>query len=144
MGDIQLRDVIDGDLPIFFGHQADSEANQMAAFPARDQDAFKAHWAKIRTNENVLIRTVLYDGQVAGNIVSFEIEGHREVGYWVGREFWSKGIATKALTEFLELEKTRPLYGYVAKHNIGSRRVLERCGFTKASEEENDFVLVLY
>jgi RimJ/RimL family protein N-acetyltransferase len=141
--DIQLRDVIDSDLPIFFEQQNDPEANQMAAFPARDRDSFMAHWAKIRVNEKVLLKTILYDGEVAGNVLSFEMECKREVGYWLGREFWGKGIATKALAEFLGYVKTRPLYGYVAKHNIGSRRVLEKCGFEFFGEDGNDIVLAL-
>ena len=141
--DIQLRDVIDSDLPIFFEQQNEPEANEMAAFPARDREAFMAHWAKIRMNENILLKTILYNGEVAGNVVSFEMEGKREVGYWLGREFWGKGIATKALAEFLGFVKTRPIYGVVAQHNSGSRRVLEKCGFAFLGQETNNIVLVL-
>lgn len=141
--EIQLRDVIDSDLPIFFEQQNDPQANELAAFPARDRDTFMAHWARIRVNEKVLLKTILYKAQVAGNMVSFEMEGKREVGYWLGRDFWGKGIATEALDQFLEFAKTRPLYGVVAKHNIGSRRVLEKCGFACLREEGNDIVLEL-
>jgi RimJ/RimL family protein N-acetyltransferase len=141
--EVQLRNVINGDLPILFEHQADRVANQLAAFPARDGDSFMAHWAKILTNEANLILTVLYDGQVAGTVMSFEMEGKREVGYWIGREYWGNGIATQALEKFLKQEVRRPLYGYVAKHNMGSRRVLEKCGFEWFGEEETHFVLVL-
>jgi len=42
--DVQLRDVLADDLPIFFEQQLDPEATQMAAFPARDRDALMAHW----------------------------------------------------------------------------------------------------
>jgi RimJ/RimL family protein N-acetyltransferase len=66
---------------------------------------------------------------VAGNIVCWEQAGEREVGYWLGKEYWGKGIATRALKEFLEMVKTRPLMAHVAKRNIASRRVLEKCGF---------------
>src|SRR6266498_3846188 len=140
---IILRKVIDSDLPILFEHQADAVANQMAAFPARDKESFMAHWAKILMNESNIIKTILYNGQVAGTVMSFVMEGKREVGYWIGREYWGKGIATAALAEFLDLVEMRPLYGVVAKHNIGSQRVLEKCGFRMAGEEENDFVLIL-
>ena len=143
MDEVQLRDVIDSDLPIFFEQQNNPEANQMAAFHARERDSFMAHWAKIRGNENVLLKTIIYNGEVAGNIVSFEMDGKREVGYWIGREFWGKGIATKALNEFLSYVKTRPLYGVVVKHNSGSRRVLEKCRFEFFGEEGNDIVLEL-
>jgi RimJ/RimL family protein N-acetyltransferase len=133
---VQLRDVIESDLPIFFEHQLDSDATEMAAFPSRDRDAFMAHWAKVMANDSVILKTILFDGQVAGNIVSFEMSGKREVGYWIGKEYWGKGIATRALAAFLDQVKTRPLYAHVAKHNIGSRRVLEKCGFTIVGEDK--------
>lgn len=40
---VELRDVEEGDLAIVFEHQQHPEANQMAAFPARERDAFVAH-----------------------------------------------------------------------------------------------------
>lgn len=142
-GVVELRDVVESDLPIFYEQQLDPEATQMAHFPSRDRDAFMAHWAKILPNPNNRTRAIVFNGQVAGNIASFEQHGHREVGYWLGKEFWGKGIATRALSTFLVQETTRPLYGYVVKHNIASRRVLEKCGFLPYAEEENEFVLKL-
>jgi RimJ/RimL family protein N-acetyltransferase len=132
---ILLRDVIETDLPIFFEHQRDPEANQMAAFPARERAAFMAHWAKLLGDATLIKQTILFEGQVAGNIGSFEQHGMREIGYWIGREYWGKGIATQALAAFLAQVQVRPLYALVAKHNIASRRVLEKCGFTILSTE---------
>jgi RimJ/RimL family protein N-acetyltransferase len=83
----------------------------------------------------VQTRPFSFNGEVAGNIVCFEQLGEREVGYWLGKEYWGKGIATRALEEFLKTIETRPLYAHVAKHNIGSRRVLEKCGFKVARED---------
>src|SRR5215207_9931442 len=134
--DVLLRNVTESDLPSFFEQQLDPDATEMAAFPPRDREAFMAHWAKIMADDSVILKTILFDGQVAGNIVGFEMSGKREVGYWIGKEYWGKGIATKALTAFLEHVQTRPLYAYVAKHNIGSRRVLEKCGFTVVGEDQ--------
>ena len=59
-----------------------------------------AHWSKIMVNKNGIIKTILFDGHVAGNILSWEQSDKWEVGYWLGKEFWGKGIATKALAEF--------------------------------------------
>jgi RimJ/RimL family protein N-acetyltransferase len=132
--DIVLREVRPGDLPILFDHQNDPEANRMAAFPARDRDAFMAHWKKIMKDEGAILRTILWDGRVAGNIVGWTQDGHTQIGYWIGREFWGRGVATAALTLFLETAKARPLYAHVAKRNLGSIRVLEKCGFVWASE----------
>jgi RimJ/RimL family protein N-acetyltransferase len=135
-GDVQLRDVTSDDLPIFFEHQLDQKAIDMAAFPPRDREAFMSHWTtKVLGDETVIVKTILLDGQVAGNIVSFERSGEREVGYWIGEEFWGKGVATKALSEFLNLVKARPLYARVATQNVASIRVLEKCGFVPATGE---------
>ena len=135
--DVLLRDIAESDLPIFFEQQLDPTANYMAAFTARDpadRDAVMAHWGKIMGDDTIIKKTILYNGRVAGNVVSFEHLGKLEVGYWIGREYWGKGVATKALMAFLSLVQTRPLYAGVAKDNIASRRVLEKCGFTIAGE----------
>ena len=134
--DIQLRDVSESDLRIFYEQQLDPEATEMASFPSRNEEAFMDHWKnKVLPNDSVLVKTILFNGDVAGNIVCFEQVGEREVGYWLGKEFCGKGIATQALQEFLKTIETRPLYAHVAKHNIGSKRVLEKCGFTIAGED---------
>jgi RimJ/RimL family protein N-acetyltransferase len=127
--DVTLRDIIESDLPIFFEQQREPEANRMAAFPRREREAFMAHWSKILGDETVFKRTIPFEGQVAGNVVSFVFEGEREVGYWIGKEYWGKGIATQALRAFLGQIAERPLYAHVAKSNLGSIRVLEKCGF---------------
>ena len=136
--ELYLRDVVHDDLPIFFENQLDQEANYMAAFTARDptnREAFTAHWHKILANETNIIRTIIFNEQVAGSVSSYEDEGRPEVTYWLGKEYWGKGIATRALKEFLANHNTiRPIYARVAKDNLGSRRVLEKCGFTVLSE----------
>jgi RimJ/RimL family protein N-acetyltransferase len=133
---VTLRDVTSADLPIFYQHQHDPEAANMAGFPSREWEPFIAHWNKILLNDSILKKTILVDGEVAGNIVSFVQEGEREVGYWIGREHWGKGVTTQALRQFLDLVKERPLYAHVAKHNTASLRVLEKCGFKMAPSEK--------
>lgn len=134
-GDVLLRDVKEEDLPIFFKQEIDPEANRMADVPVKDWEAFIAHWReKVFADETVIARTILFNGQVAGNLECWEQSGEREIGYWIGREFWGKGIATEALSEFLCVMKTRPLYAQVAGHNAASLRVLQKCGFTRSGE----------
>ena len=130
-----LRNVTDEDLPIFFEHQRDPEALRMAAFSSREHDAFMTHWrTKVLRPENVT-RTIVMGHVVVGNITSWEQDAKRLVGYWIGREHWGKGIATRALSEFLVLEPARPLHAWVARHNLASIRVLEKCGFHTVSNE---------
>ncbi len=136
---VLLRDVADSDLPIFFEQQLDPDANYMAAFTARDpadREAFMAHWAKIRGDAAITTKTILCDGQVAGNIACFEEFGELEIGYWIGKQYWGKSIATKALAAFLGHVKTRPLHARVAKDNIASLRVLQKCGFAIRGEDK--------
>jgi RimJ/RimL family protein N-acetyltransferase len=135
-----LRDVVESDLPVFFEHQADPEASAMADFPSRDRDAFDAHWKRVLAGLGVS-KTIVFEGQVAGNVVSWEQDGRRLVGYWLGKEFWGKGIATQALAELIDELGARPLYAYVAKTNTGSIRVLEKCGFVRSDEDEDLYVL---
>jgi len=130
-----LRDVVEADLPIFFEHQRDPEATRMALFLSRDEAAFTTHWQGILANDELTKKTVLFEGEVAGNIVSFPRDGKQLVGYWIGREFWGKGLATQALAELLTELTVRPLYAEVAMTNLGSIRVLEKCGFTLSSQE---------
>jgi RimJ/RimL family protein N-acetyltransferase len=127
--EVRLREVKQEDLPILFEHQRDPEAVRMAVFPSRDREAFLAHWARILADPKVIARTILFEGQVAGNILSFERSGKTLVGYWIGRELWGKGVASEALSLFLLQVKARPLFAHVARQNIASIRVLQKCGF---------------
>lgn len=135
---VSLRPVRTEDLPIFFVHQLDPEATRLAAFPSRDREAFFAHWTtNILGNPTALSRTILAGSQVAGNMGAWtDATSHdRLICYWLGREFWGRGIASAALSQFLRFESTRPLGARVARHNLGSIRVLEKAGFTHVGEE---------
>ena len=134
--DVRLRSVEDSDVGVFFDHQADPQAVEMAAFPARDQDQFAAHWARVRADDANIVRTIVADGQVAGNIGSWQQDGQQLVGYWVGREWWGRGVATRALALLVDEMSVRPLYAHVVAHNVGSIRVLEKCGFRRDRGQE--------
>jgi RimJ/RimL family protein N-acetyltransferase len=130
---VLLRDVREGDLSIFFEQQLEPEATYMAAFTAKEpanRDGFMIHWRKILADERITIKTILFEGQVAGHILSHDWFGEPELSYWIGKAYWGKGIATTALATFLALVKVRPLYGGAAKDNLASIRVLQKCGFT--------------
>jgi RimJ/RimL family protein N-acetyltransferase len=134
-----LRDVNEDDLPIFFEQQSDTTANYMAAFTAKDPSdkvAFKAHWEKILDDERIIKKTIIFNGQVAGQVSSFEQFGEPAVSYWIGREYWGKGVATRALSQLLDYVNIRPIYARAAKDNIASIRVLEKCGFKICGEDK--------
>jgi RimJ/RimL family protein N-acetyltransferase len=151
--DIRLRDVVEGDLPIFFENQRDPEAVAMAQAPSRDHDAFMEHWrTRVLGNPRSKVKTIVVDGQVAGNVLSWDAHGEvhfikdgdegrsrgdpeRVVGYFIGRTYWGRGIATAALARFVaDYETKRPVFAYVVVHNVGSIRVLEKCGFRRVGD----------
>jgi RimJ/RimL family protein N-acetyltransferase len=134
ISDIVLRAVAETDLPILFEYESDPVAVHMAAFTAKnpaDRNAFNEHWRKILSDPEIIVRSIIFEGQLAGSIGSFVDPEFRkrEVTYWIGRKYWGKGIATTALSAFLRFLKARPIYARTAHDNIASMRVLEKCGF---------------
>ena len=138
--DVRLRDVVEDDLPILFEQQRDPESNRVAGFVGAnpgDRDAFMAKWARIRGGDEFPVKAILHDGVLVGSILCWrdpELPGP-EVTYWIAREQWGKGIATRALSQFLEHVRERPLYGRCAADNVGSLRVLEKCGFAQIGRD---------
>ncbi len=133
--DILLRDVMNEDLPVFFEDQRDSLANRMAAFPPREWNTFVEHWRmNVLGNATSSAKTILVASAIAGYVSSWEQERKRFVAYWIGRDYWGQGVATAALLAFLGRESMRPLYADVAAKNLGSIRVLEKCGFRRFGE----------
>jgi RimJ/RimL family protein N-acetyltransferase len=143
-----LRDAIEEDIPVFFEQQNDPEAIRMAVWLPRERDAFFEHWHKILGDDALVAKTIVSEDDVAGNITSWERDGKRYVGYWVGQQYWGRGLATRALAELVE-ELGPPLYAEVATTNVGSIRVLEKCGFavagttTEQDESFGEFELLL-
>lgn len=135
---VSLRDVVDSDAAILFQQQLDPVANWMAAFTPQDPGdwaAFIARWERMLNSDTVHMKTVLEGDTVAGSVLVYEEDGRWEVSYWLGREFWGRGIATQALALFLTEEETRPLFARVVKDNVGSLRVLQKCGFVIIGED---------
>jgi len=62
----------------------------MAAFTSKDPTdwvAFDAHWEKIMHDASVFIHTIITEGQVAGFVLNYEMDGIAEIGYWIGKQF---------------------------------------------------------
>src|SRR5882724_4125261 len=128
---ITIREVESSDLETFYEHQLDPEAIRMAAFVCedpKDKVAFDAHWDKILNSSQITQRTIVAEGQVAGHIACYRL----------GREFWGRGLATQALNRMLHLVVDRPIFARAATDNIGSIRVLQKCGF-KIIGKNKDF-----
>ena len=128
-----LREIVESDLLTIFEHESEPDACQMAAYPVRNLENFMRHWReKVLGDPNTKKKAIVMNEEVVGNIVSWEGNGKRLVGYWIGKPHWGRGFATNALQEFITVyERTRPLFAYVTTNNDRSFRVLEKCGFAR-------------
>jgi [ribosomal protein S5]-alanine N-acetyltransferase len=127
------------DLNILFQFQLDKEGIYLAAFTPKDpsdKNAYIEKYSKFLTDPTINMRTIRINDEIAGSISKFVMEGDNEITYWIDRKFWGQGIATTALKNFLKIEQTRPIYGRVAFDNVGSMKVLEKCGFIKIGADK--------
>lgn len=147
--DVRLRDVVVADLEVFLAQEHDPEAVRRSRFPPREREAFLRHWTtRILGDPTVFVQAVTVDGVLAGNLVAWWEGDRRFLGYWLGREFWGRGIGTRALALFLRQEKTRPLYADPFHANTASVRLLEKHGFQRSGTvlhgEDEHILLVLH
>ena len=136
--EVLLRPVRDDDLPAFFAHEQDPQANWMAAFGPKDPTdpaAFEAHWARIRADGRIVNRAVTVDGRLVGRVAAFPVGEQTEVSYWIDAAYWGRGHATAALRALLREVPHRPLHARAAKDNAASLAVLRKCGFVVVGED---------
>ena len=127
-----LRPLHVSDLDSVFRQMSDPESVRMAAFTPEDPDdrqRFDEHMVRVMAMPDVVNRAIIWKGDVVGSVASFVLEGRTEVTYWIDRAVWGRGIATQALSLFLEDVRVRPLFARAASDNTGSLRVLEKNGF---------------
>jgi RimJ/RimL family protein N-acetyltransferase len=135
-----LREATDADLETLFEHQAHPEVKALAEHPGRERDAFFLHMkTRVLGFPGNTFKVIEVDGRVAGNVCSWHHDGHLLLGYVLGREWWGKGLASRAVAEFLKLVTERPIFADVAKANRPSQRVLEKNGFQRVAERDDGF-----
>ncbi|MEO6638590.1 MAG: GNAT family N-acetyltransferase [Ginsengibacter sp.] len=136
---LTLRKTKIADLDFFFTFQLDDEANYLAAFTAKgmaDKRAYIEKYSKFVDDPTINMQTIMVDETIAGSIAKFEMHGEAGITYWIDKKFWGKGVATQALKELLRIENARPIFGGVAFDNVGSQKVLEKCGFAKIGTDK--------
>ena len=70
-------------------------------------------------------------------------DDEREIGYWIGREHWGRGIATASVRAFIDEIPDRPLHAYVAEHNVASMKVVVANGFVQVGRQEDEGIVHL-
>jgi ribosomal-protein-alanine N-acetyltransferase len=105
-------------------------------YTLRDADKWLAQLERQGTRATEFAISV--GGEAVGGIgfrIQKDMERHAaEIGYWLGQDYWGRGIATEALTAvteyaFAEHQSLGRLFAYVFEWNTGSMRVLEKCGY---------------
>lgn len=114
--------------------ELDEASNQLAGTKPRDWETFKARWDQILADPDgiatgVTPRVILADGVFVGAINIAPHDGADSIGYWIAREHWGRGIASRAVALMLGEFTRRPLYATTAGHNHPSIRVLQKNGF---------------
>lgn len=136
MSEVSLRAITADDFPTLFRNQYDPASATMAGVPRREEADFYERRAKTEANPANDTRAIIVDEEMAGDVVSWTDEGGRHVGYRIAQRFWGRGIATAALRLMLTEITERPLNADLLRTNLGSRRVLEKCGFRLLGPDE--------
>lgn len=146
---VYLRPTLHADIPRLFEIQLDPAGNDLAGTKPRDLAAFTARWDDILGTPTsppkptgVTPRVIIADGVLVGSINIFPSNAPdfpedgavpNYLGYWLAREHWSRGIATRAIALMLEESSIRPLFARVISHNAASLKALTRNGFEVVS-----------
>ncbi len=136
--EIRLRRTTAADVRMLHAFELDGPSNELAGTKPRDWSTFHARWTEILadldgTATGVTPRVILADGVVVGAVNIAPHDGSDSIGYWIAREHWGRGIATRAVALMLTEFTSRPLYATAAGHNHPSIRVLQKSGFEVVS-----------
>lgn len=127
--EIILRRTTAADVRTLHGFELDEASNELAGTKPRDWPTFEARWREILADPDgtvtgVTPRVILAGGVLVGAVNISPHEGADSIGYWIAREHWGRGIATRAVALMLNEFARRPLYATAAASNAPSIRVL--------------------
>ncbi len=139
-----LRALVPGDAPSLRRHADDPEVarNLFEGFPSPYPLAAAEAWCGHEANSGRFgyVWGIVVDGAVVGCAGLVPATGwmrcNAEAGYWIGREFWRRGIASDALRQVVDWafaaqpELTR-ITAHIFAANDGSQAVARKCGLVR-------------
>ena len=141
---ITLRELAEIDLPAWFERLTDSESATLAGDPIANSmqdviDGLEYHRHAFHTKKG--LRWAIVPDHIGISVGSVGFNGFdllnrsADIGYSVGRNYWNRGIATRAVGmainygfDVLDLER---IEARVLIHNQDAIRVLEKVGFVQ-------------
>lgn len=140
-GDFVLRTWQPGDAEslTFYANDPAIGRNLRDGFPYPYTRRAADHWISFASKEYPdTFAAIVIEGRAAGGIgLSLHENVERtsaEIGYWLARAYWGRGITTRAVVAmtayaFSTFPLTR-IYAVPFAHNVASSRVLEKAGYT--------------
>lgn len=133
--DITLRQI--SDLEFLFQFQLDREGGYLAAFMPKDvtdKSAYLTKHRKLLDDQTVNNQTIILANTIVGSIAKFVMQGNTEITYWIDRNYWGQGIATKALKELLSIETTRPFSHALHLTILADKKYWKNVGLSKSDQ----------
>lgn len=113
-------------------------------YPPDGAASFLAHATQARAQGTAYHYAIVEHGRCVGLCGLKDIDATRraaEAGYWIGRPYWGRGIATTAMRMLLGIARLdlglRLITAHSLEHNERSVRVLEKLGFRRVRRELN-------
>jgi RimJ/RimL family protein N-acetyltransferase len=148
---LRLRPLREADADDLFPLAADPELVPHVTWTAHaDRSETLAYITARSADPNSLVWAIEHEGRAVGCIglhsIMWQLRACRtdrgELGYWIGRPYWGKGLVTEAVEALV-----RYAFDTIGLHKItvhcfaendGSRRVLEKTGFRFVGRAEDD------
>jgi [ribosomal protein S5]-alanine N-acetyltransferase len=151
---LKLRPQLDSDADALFPYVSDPELPRMVSWAAHEKIEETREWlrsgAELVAAGTDMIWTIEHEGAPVGCVglhgIKWGVRALRvdraELGYWIAKPFWRKGLMTEAATaatrwafETLGLHKVTVM---CFEGNVGSQRVIEKVGFRFLGRSEDD------
>jgi len=125
--------------------------NLFGGFPSPYTMAHARAWCEREANSGAFghVWGIVVDGAVAGCIGLVPQDGwlrcNAEIGYWLGRSHWRRGIAGDALQQvtdwaFAALPELTRLFAPVFSWNEGSQAVARHCGYVREGMQQQSAI----
>ena len=142
-----LRPWLDSDAEALFRYASDPDVGPRAGWPPhKDIEESKRVIRDIFTNDRTWAVTLRETGEAIG-CMGYYIHGESnipigeedaEIGYWIAKPYWNRGIATEALRAMIDycfnVKGFLTLWSDFFIDNPASGRVMEKCGFKDTGE----------